>query len=131
MQKLLKYQSLTLIWALFIFIICCVSLGKVGESHLFFKGFDKLTHTGLFFVLTIFTFYGLIRKQQHIKFPASVFIAVLMVMFLFGGTIELLQWKIFTYRSAEWDDLFCDVLGSLMGIFSILVTTYAIQAQKQ
>ncbi len=129
MQNLLKYQRLTLIWALFILVICCVSLGKAGESHLFFKGFDKLTHTGLFFVLTVFTFYGLIRKQ--VRLSLFMFSVVLIFMFLFGGAIELLQWKVFTYRSAEWNDLFCDVLGSLMGIFSILVTTHAIQAQKK
>jgi len=129
MQNLLKYQRLTLIWALFILVICCVSLGKAGESHLFFKGFDKLTHTGLFFVLTVFTFYGMIRKQ--VRLSLFMFSVVLIFMFLFGGAIELLQWKVFTYRSAEWNDLFCDVLGSLMGIFSILVTTNAIQSQKK
>lgn len=130
MQKLLKYQSLTLLWALFILVICCASLGKAGESHLFFKGFDKLTHTGLFFVLTIFTFYGLIRKQTNVNLSGLAVTAVLLVMFLFGGAIELLQWKIFTYRSAEWDDLFCDILGSLMGIFSVLVVTHAIHQNK-
>lgn len=131
MQKLLKYQSFTLAWAFFILVICCISLGKASESHLFFKGFDKLTHTGLFFVLTVLTFYGIIRKQMHIRFSAFILVVVLFCMFLFGGAIELLQWKVFTYRSAEWNDLFCDVLGSLMGIFSILVTTHAIQSQKK
>lgn len=129
MQKLLKYQGFALIWALFILVICCVSLGKAGESHLFFKGFDKLTHTGLFFVLTVLTFYGLIRKQ--VRLHLAVLVILLAGMFLFGGTIELLQWKVFTYRSGEWNDLFCDMLGSLMGIFSILVTTHAIQTQKK
>ncbi|WP_419801790.1 VanZ family protein [Mucilaginibacter sp.] len=131
MQKLFKHQSPALIWALFILIICCASLGKAGESPLFFKGFDKLTHTGLFFVLTIFTLYGLLRKQAHHQLSASIFAFVLGIMFLFGGAIELLQLKVFTYRSAEWADLFCDVLGTLMGIFSVSVTTYAIQTQRQ
>lgn len=131
MQNRLKYQSLAFTWALFILVICCASLGKAGESHLFFKGFDKLTHTGLFFVLTVLTLYGLLRKQAHHQLAIKSFLLVLFIMFLFGGTIELLQWKIFTYRSAEWADLFCDVLGSLMGIFSVLVTTYAIQTQRK
>lgn len=77
MQKLLKNQSLTLLWALFILFICSVSLGKAGESPMFFKGFDKLTHTGLFFVLTVLTFYGLIRKQGHIRFTASMLVIIL------------------------------------------------------
>jgi len=130
MKKLLKYQSLTLGWALFILIICCASLGKAAESPLFFKGFDKLTHTGLFFVLTVLTFYGLIRKKENHKLSAGIYISVAVIMFLFGGLIEVLQLKVFTYRSAEWNDLFCDVLGSLMAIFSVLVTTYAVSKSK-
>lgn len=131
MQSLLKYQRLTLLWALFIFIICCVSLGKAGSSHLFFIGFDKITHTGLFFVLTVFTFYGIIRKQRQISLSPGVVVTVFMLMFLYGGAIELLQWQFFKYRSGDWNDLFCDLLGSLMGIFSVLVTTYAIQSQTK
>ncbi|RYY30119.1 MAG: hypothetical protein EOP41_01325 [Sphingobacteriaceae bacterium] len=130
MQKLFKYQSPALIWALFVLVICCASLGKAGGSPLFFKGFDKLTHTGLFFVLAVLTLFGLLRKQTH-QLPALNFLWVLMLMFAYGAVIELLQWKFFTYRSAEWADLFCDVLGSLMGIFSVLVTTYAIQTQHK
>ncbi|RYE16266.1 MAG: VanZ family protein [Sphingobacteriaceae bacterium] len=131
MQKHLKYQGPAIIWALFILIICCASLGRVGQSHLFFKGFDKLTHTGLFFVLSVLTLHGLLRKQAHHRLAAKSFLSVLMLMFLFGGAIELLQFRFFTYRSGEWADLFCDILGSLMGIFSVLVTTYAIQTQNQ
>lgn len=131
MQKLLKYQSLTLAWALFILVICCASLGKVGNSPVFFEGFDKLTHTGLFFVLTVLTFSGLIRKQGHIRLSTSVFIMVLVIVFLLGGGVEVLQWKVFTYRSGDWNDLFCDMLGSLMGIFSVLVITHAIHSQNK
>lgn len=131
MQSLLKYQRFTLLWALFIFLMCCVSLGKAGSSHLFFPGFDKITHTGLFFVLTVFTFYGLIRKQKQIRFSPVVVILILVTVFLYGGLIELLQWLFFTYRSGDWNDLFCDLLGSLMGVFSVLVTTYAIPHQTE
>lgn len=131
MQKLLKYQSLTLLWALFILVICCASLGSAAKSHIFFTGFDKLAHTGLFFVLTVLTFYGLIRKKGSVRFPIAVFSFVFLILFVFGGAIEILQWKVFTYRSGDWNDLFCDMLGSLMGIFSVLVITHAISSQNK
>lgn len=38
-----------------------------------------------------------------------------------GGGIELLQWKVFTYRSAEWWDFGCDMIGTLMGVFSYML----------
>ena len=47
-MRLSKYQRLTILWALFIFIICNADLGGVGKSSFFFPGFDKLTHCGLF-----------------------------------------------------------------------------------
>lgn len=131
MLEFLKYQKLTFLWALFILIICSVSLGKAGESHLFFRGFDKLTHTGLFFVFTVFTFYGIIRKHGSVPLPFFWFILIPFVAFVFGGVIELLQWKVFTYRSGDWNDLFCDVLGSLMGVFCIWITTNAIQSKTK
>ncbi|RYE22674.1 MAG: hypothetical protein EOP42_24165 [Sphingobacteriaceae bacterium] len=131
MREQLKYQGPAIIWALFILVICCAPLGKAGHSHLFFQGFDKLTHTGLFFVLSVLTLHGLIRKQAHYQLAAKSFLLVLVLLFVFGAAIELLQLQFFTYRSAEWADLFCDLLGSLMGIFSVLVTTYAIQTQHQ
>jgi len=43
------------------------------------------------------------------------------ITFMLGGIIELIQWKIFTYRSAEWWDLGCDMLGVMMGVFSYVI----------
>lgn len=131
MQKLLKFQSPAIIWAFFVLIICCASLGKASESPMFFKGFDKLTHTGLFFVLSVLTLFGLLRTQAQHQLSAVKYLLVLVLLVVFGAAIELLQWNVFTYRSAEWADLFCDVLGSLMGMFSALVITYAIQNQHK
>jgi len=49
----------------------------------------------------------------------------------YGGLIELLQWAFFTWRSAEWSDLFCDVLGTCMGIFGVMLTVSAIGNEKK
>lgn len=106
-----------IVWAIFVLIICNRSLGSLAENPVFFKGFDKLTHTGLFFVFTILLCFGLIKNSGKMNLGADL--AVLIGGIAFGGIIELLQLYIFTWRSGEWADLFCDTIGIGMGLFAV------------
>jgi VanZ family protein len=124
-MQVIKYQRPAIWWALFIFILCNISFGSVGQSHLFFPGFDKLTHCGLFFVLTAFVGSGFIRQYGNHQFTLLVGIKIFCISVLYGGIIELLQRYIFTWRGAEWADLFADSVGAGMAVFGILVTLYA------
>lgn len=90
-------------------------------SGFFFEGFDKMVHLGFFYVLTIFLFYGKIRHQHNYSFRSLTIFKVILIGAGLGGVIELLQWKIFTYRSAEWWDFGCDMLGVFMGVFSFVL----------
>lgn len=125
MKNILKYQGPALCWALVIFILCNISFGSVGKSHLFFPGFDKLTHCGLFVVLVVFLGGGCIRQHGIRYFTLIAGIKLFLVAIIYGGIIELLQLYVFTWRSGEWADLFCDAVGAAMAIFAILVTLYA------
>jgi len=131
MNAILKNQRLTLLWALFIFILCNIEFGSVGKSSLFFPGFDKLTHCGLFFVLVVFSANGFIRHKtnERLTYKNAFFIAVLAIGF--GALIEILQLTVFTWRSGEWDDLFADTVGACMAIFSILITINATEHVKK
>jgi VanZ family protein len=130
MKSILKYHRLTVLWALFIFIICNANLGGVGKSHLFFDGFDKITHCGLFFVLVVFYSNGYLRKNGLNTLPAFAAFIITLLAIVYGGVIELLQLYVFTWRSGEWPDLFCDTVGACMAIFCILVTTAAVKNVK-
>ncbi|QXU44388.1 VanZ family protein [Pedobacter sp. D749] len=94
---------------------------SVGKSGFFFEGFDKMTHMGFFFVLSILLFYGKIKYQHTYTFRTLTIFKVLLVSAIIGGGIELLQWKVFTYRSAEWWDFGCDMLGASMAVFSYVL----------
>lgn len=131
MPRVLKYQGLAIGWALFILIICNMSVSGIPSSPIFFAGFDKLVHTGLFFVLTVLVFFGLIRQYGDSALSIGRVIAAIVLLILFGGAIEVLQWKVFTYRSGDWADLFADSLGTFMGAFSVLVTAYACRYEKK
>ncbi|MCY1512293.1 hypothetical protein D9M68_467480 [compost metagenome] len=121
--RALKHQRWALLWTLLILVLCNITLPEDNavEKSFFFKGFDKLAHVGLFFVLTVLLFYGKVNYQHSFHFRTLTIFKILMISVVLGGGIELLQWKIFTSRSAEWWDFGCDLIGSLMGIFSYIL----------
>jgi VanZ family protein len=102
-----------------------VPFGSVSKSPMFFPGFDKLTHCGLFFVLAIFFGNGTIKFLSY-KSAAVIFAGSL----AYGGLIEILQLTIFTWRSGEWGDFFSDAVGAGMAVFSILVIERALGHEK-
>lgn len=112
-------------WALFVFIICNMSLGSLAESRLFFKGFDKLTHCGLFFMLVVFYCHGFIKQQSAQALTYKKALTIVLVAIVYGGMIEILQLTIFTWRSGEWADWFVDTVGACMGIFGVMLTLNA------
>jgi VanZ family protein len=131
MKAILKYHGPAILWALFVFTICSVNLGPAGESPMFFKGFDKLTHAGLFFTLVVLLCNGLIRQQKPKPFSYTQALMVTIATIALGGLIEILQLTIFTWRSGDWNDMFCDVLGVCMGIFGVMLTVGAIGNEKK
>jgi len=131
MKATLKYHGLTILWALFIFIMCSAKLDSVDDSPMFFEGFDKLTHTGLFFTLIVLFCNGIIRQQKIRSFSYKQVLVVTAASVFFGGLIEILQRTVFTWRSGDWNDMFCDMLGICMGIFGVMLTLSAIGNEKK
>ncbi|MBW4891097.1 VanZ family protein [Mucilaginibacter sp. HMF5004] len=131
MQGAFKYQGLTLWWALFIFVLCSIKMGGVSESPMFFAGFDKLVHCGLFFVLTVMLCSGMLRNNgKHNLSIKQAFVSFILAE-AFGGFIEILQKYMFTWRSGDWADLFADTVGVGMGMFSVQVTLWAFNYEKK
>ncbi|MDO3627051.1 VanZ family protein [Mucilaginibacter sp. BT774] len=122
MMKLSKYQRPTVLWALFIFIMCSIKIGdNIAHGPLFFPGFDKLVHSGFFFLLVVFWCNGIIRQQNNRLVSYKTAAIVTFISILFGGLIELLQLTFFTWRSGEWPDLFADAAGACMGILGVMI----------
>ena len=120
MIETLKHQYLAIIWAIVVLILCDMPVSGNSSRIPVFEGFDKLAHTGFFFVLTVLLFYGRIHQQKRYSFRIRTILVILAITATLGGGIELLQMYVFTYRSAEWWDLFADMTGVGMGIFSYI-----------
>ncbi|CAM3868345.1 VanZ family protein [Mucilaginibacter galii] len=119
MTAYLKYQKLTLGWALFVLFMCNMKMGSIAHSPRFFPGFDKLTHCCFFFMFTVLAIHGLIAQKSNFTFFDAV--KMFAVAVAFGALIEILQLYIFTWRSGEWNDLFADSVGAGMAAFSSLI----------
>lgn len=120
--KVLRSQKWAVLWAIVIIVLCNIKMPVGdGKEGFFFEGFDKLVHLGFFYVLTILLFYGKINFQHNYNFRSLTIFKVVLINAIIGGGIELLQWKVFTYRSAEWWDFASDMIGGLMGVFSYVL----------
>ncbi len=114
-------QKWAIFWAIVILIFCNIHLPNTKGNDFFFEGFDKMTHLGFFFVLSVLLFYGKIKYQHSFSFRSLTIVKIMLINIALGGGIELLQWKIFTYRSAEWWDFGADMIGCLMAVFSYVL----------
>lgn len=129
--KSFQRHRITLFWATVIIILCSVSFGKkIGESHLFFPGFDKLVHCGLFFVFTLLMCLDYLRTNTERHLTIFQLGKCILFPVLFGALIEILQLYLFTWRSGEWADLFADTVGTLMAVFAIASTLSSINKHK-
>src|SRR5699024_63156 len=101
----MKHYIWAVLWAGVVLVLCGLPSAATDEVPKF-PGIDKLVHTGFFFVFTVLLYYGAIR--QAATFGPSWRISIRVVIFscLFALLTEYLQWKVFTYRSAEAWDLF-------------------------
>ncbi|GGC31313.1 hypothetical protein GCM10011386_24170 [Parapedobacter defluvii] len=125
----MKHYSWAILWAVVVLVLCSIP-SESTESIPKFAGIDKLVHCGFFFVFTVLLYYGAIRKAGTSRPSWGISIRVIVFSFLFALFTEFLQWKIFTYRSAEAWDLFADVVGTGMGVFAYLLlhNSYRIRA---
>jgi VanZ family protein len=96
--------------------LCNIPIGNAGIPFSGFRGFDKLVHLGFFLVLTLLIFWGQIKRLKTYSYTAIHLASVVAITFLFGSSIELLQWKVFTYRSGDWYDLLADMVGVALAI---------------
>ena len=121
MLRTLRFQWPAIVWALLVLILCDIPMSEIPGHSRFFEGFDKMVHLGFFFVLTVLLFYGKIRQQNSFEYRFLTIVKIVLINVVLGGGIELLQWKVFTYRSAEWWDFLSDMIGLGMGVFSYLL----------
>lgn len=118
----LKYTWIPLFIAAVIFYLCCLippnDIPDVGFG--FFIPTDKLVHFIMYFGLSAATgLYYVYDRKGHINILKMI-VGAIIIPILYGGFIELLQWKFFPPRSGDWYDFLADALGSISALPVIL-----------
>lgn len=124
MNKIIKYWK-TLAWSvfmLFVFLLPADNLSKAPSIPCL----DKAIHIIMFAVFTWLLVWDRVRIRT-LKRPAfRNYIVALILAFLFGSAIELLQKASCLGRSAELSDVICDITGSLVSV-GIMAILYSIR----
>ncbi len=116
----MKHYVWAFLWAVVVLVLISIPGDSTrGVPH--FEGMDKLVHTGFFFVFTVLLFHGSIKRNKTTKPSLDSMLKVVFTSFFFAALTELIQLKVFTYRSADIWDLFADAVGTGMGVFAYLV----------
>ena len=116
-MKIMKNKLLwrNIIWAIIIFVLCSIPGNDLPKtSALSIPHFDKIVHFGMFFVMGIFLFSE-ISIQTKLK-RISITSIILLMIAIYGATIEYLQQNYFINRSGDYLDLLADVLGGIIAV---------------
>lgn len=125
----MRHYVWVFLWAAIVLILFNMPASSADRVPRF-EGIDKLVHTGVFFVFTVLLFHAAISRQRMTRFSWRIAINVVFVSGLFALLTEFLQWKVFTYRSAELWDLFANAVGIGMGIFAYILFVTIVEKVK-
>lgn len=115
LKSFLKYNWPSILWAAFILVICLMSHRHVPRVTI--PHFDKVVHCSLYFILGVLTFYGWTRQKKFPALRANTVIKVILLLMLYGLTIEILQGTLTPDRSFDlWDEL-ANSTGAIAGVW--------------
>ncbi len=116
--KNLRYFWIPFIIALIIFYLCCLipsdDVPKVSFN--FFIPTDKLVHFLMYLGLSGATGLYYVHDKKGIINIKNLILGAIILPILYGGLIEILQWKFFPPRTGDWFDFLADSLGSLTAL---------------
>lgn len=109
----LNVKNLTIVWALVILSLCAIP-GQYIPSTTWFElvSFDKWVHASIFFILTALCIVFIFKTNKKLLY---IFIATLLCI-LYGGSIEVMQAKLFSHRSADVYDFIANSFGCLVAL---------------
>ena len=101
-----------IIWAVVIFILCTLPGDNIPDPHLNIPHLDKVVHFGMFFIMVVLLCNEL-EYQTRFRLR-KIYTITVVIAFLYGGAIEILQQHCFSRSGDVWD-LVADVFGAVTG----------------
>jgi VanZ family protein len=110
---------IALCWSGVVVFFCLTPSNHIPSVNL--PNLDKLVHAFFHFVFTILWFLVL-KKQVREKNQYQLIGVALIFSFLFGITIELLQERLTTTRSADFFDIMANIVGSFLALCFVFLS---------
>lgn len=112
MKRKIEYIAVPSVIALVILYLCCfLPPNDIPEVESTIP-VDKLVHFAMYFGFSGACFFAYIHLVRLFNYLMALFLCFVLPV-LFGGLIEILQWKYCPGRSGDWFDLLADTLGAL------------------
>ena len=103
-----------IIWTLIIFGLCSMPGKAIPRiSWLELLSFDKFVHAGIFSTEQIL----FMRALSYLNKKTFYGILALLFCVLYGGSLELMQFYVFSSRSGDVFDFIANSSGALLGFF--------------
>ncbi|HIY76691.1 MAG TPA: VanZ family protein [Candidatus Sphingobacterium stercorigallinarum] len=119
MNWIINY-SWSILWAIVMCVLLLVPANDLPSDG-FFPGFDKLVHTGSFYLLTTLMLFGRLVDTKRRATKIKTFIIVFLIASFFAFFTEGAQLYLTASRQADWWDIFADYVGIGMALLSYLL----------
>ena len=117
MNSFLKYNWLSLGWALLILVLCLMPGKDLPSVDI--VDFDKLVHFGIYVILALMMYYGWKKQSSFLSLHYKTMTKILILTFSYGFVVEILQELLTTDRHFDLLDALANstgaIAGSLMG----------------
>jgi VanZ family protein len=77
--------------------------------------FDKVVHTSIYTILAVLTYCGWMMQRGFGRLHHSTLLKVIVLLALYGLTIEIMQETLTTDRHFEWLDELANTSGAVIG----------------
>ncbi len=113
MGSFLKYNALSILWAILILALCLLP-GKDLPSFTIFE-FDKIVHFGIYVVLALLMYYGWNKQNTFPSLQENTITKILIITFTYGFAVEVAQELLTADRHFDILDALANAGGAVAG----------------
>ncbi len=115
MNSFIKYNILSILWAIVILILCLMP-GK-DLPHVSILNFDKLVHFSVYLLLASMMYYGWKKQNSFSSLHQNTLIKILLITSTYGFAVEIMQELFTTDRHFDIFDALANSMGAVAGSF--------------
>ncbi|MBI4931233.1 MAG: VanZ family protein [Bacteroidetes bacterium] len=113
MNSFLKYNLLSLLWAILILVLCLMP-GKDLPSLTIFE-YDKIVHFLIYLLLAIMMYYGWRKQNSFLSLHKNTLIKILLITTIYGFAVEIMQELFTADRHFDIFDALANSVGAVAG----------------